>query len=701
MRNAALGDCLVRLYEQVGHPVTAVNYFGDEGAHVAKCLWYLQTRYMPKAKELYAKGIKYDEQEHIYAMKGIEDLDTVIPVDQRAEWLGDLYTKAVDVLDIRNYTDLPYPVVIAAKVLSKEKHPSPEAPENWHVVTLQIGPDAENDKATVVCGGTGYEVGNMVAYLPVGKKISKKMGVVEPKDMKGVISCGVMLSEKELGGAGGDDDEDDGPAPAPEAKESEAKEAGAAKKGGKKGGEAGAAAAPNPNNQIKILPSTATPGMSLVDVGKKADCKVEGSVLAYHQALSKEAGDVLIALEHGVPDQVALWRHTGQWSLDAFKEIYKWLDCRFDHDFTESEVSEPSRELVHKWLEEGKLQKHNGAVVMDLTAHGLGRCTLLKSNGAGLYATKDLALASRKFDQFHIDKSIYVVDAAQTYHFQQVFKTLELAGYPQAKKCVHLPYGLVVLPSGRMSSRKGNVMLFSQLRSEMNRVISAKLSMTTAEGSAATGIRNMDEVLRRVAVSAIKYGMLNHDLNRDIVFELDKWTNPTGNTGPYLLYAYTRIMSIFQCRTPEEATSIEGKFDIISYLKSEFDIDGYAFARESDTSTVPIFDMEAFLKSEISAPFVAALDYDKYLDQLPERAALMHLHKFWDVLPSVVAAHNPSAMCDYTFQLAQFFSTWYQSVRLSKIERAAVASKLAFIYAISMALKRCLFLLGITTVDKM
>ena len=655
MRNAALGDSLVRLYEQAGHEVVAVNYFGDEGAHVAKCLWYLQKVYLPKAKEAFEKGLKYDaaDPNSVYPMASIDDID-VIPVEARAEWLGDLYTKAVDLLDLSLHTDLPFPMVIAAKVLTKASHPDPEAPANWHVCTLDIGSGKE---ATVVCGGVGYEVGDLVAYLPVGAKLTKKMGVIEPKDMRGVASCGVMLAERELGM--GEEEE-------------------AAAKKGKKGASANAAA--TASNKIFKLPATATAGENLAEIGRKPEF-VGASVMAEYNKLKKEAADVLLALEHGDAEQVALWRKTGQWSLDEFHAIYKWLDCRFDHDFTESEVSEPSRELVHKWLENGFLQYSNGAVVADLTEHNLGKCTLLKSDGAGLYATKDLALATRKFDQFKIDKSIYVVDAAQTYHFQQVFKTLELAGYEQAKKCVHLPYGLVVLPSGRMSSRKGNVMLFSQLRSTITRVLKEKYSRETEIS---------DETCRRIAVAAIKYGMLNHDTSKDIVFELEKWTQNTGNTGPYILYAFSRIMSIFTVRENYDGP----KFDLVKVLKS-MNIDYTPFVADER------FNLGKFFTSDASKPFFDAVDFDKYLDNGFERALILHMHKFWPTIIAATEANNPSPVCDYVFTLAQFFSNWYEQVRLTAVAPEAVPSKLALIYSVSEIISTTMKVLGITVINKM
>merc|ERR1711871_180954 len=183
----------------------------------------------------------------------------------------------------------------------------------------------------------------------------------------------------------------------------------------------------------------------------------------------------------------------------------------------------------------------DGAVIADLNEYKLGNCILLKSNGTGLYATKDLSLATRKFDQFNIDTSIYIVDESQSLHFARVFKVLELMGYDQASRCVHIPYGLVTIPSGKMSSRKGTVILFNALKSQLEATLSANMQKYVNVWPA----EEIKLVVRRLCVGTIKYGMLNHDVAKDVVFRLNEWADPRGNTGPYLMYAYARIRAIF------------------------------------------------------------------------------------------------------------------------------------------------------------
>lgn len=687
MRNAALGDCLTRIYEQNGHHVTPVNYFGDEGAHVAKCLWYLQSYYLPKAIEAFKAGLKYDptDPQSVYPIESIEKLEEAIPEAERAEWLGQLYTDAVNLLDLSLYTDMAWPQVVAAKVISSNPHPDPTAPANWNLLEVDYGKDTP---ASVVCGGVGYKVGDIVAYLPVGAKLNKKMGTIAPKDMKGVESCGVVLAYTEL-------EETIFLTPeqiatyrailTPKPVEASVPEGDNKKKGGnKKVVEMSAEAIMT--KVIRVLPETFTVGVNLAENAKLPQYK-EVSVMEVFNKLKKESADVLLKLEHQDAQQVALWKRTGQWSLDEFHRIYKWLGCRFDHDFTESEVSEPSRVIVEEMLEKGLLQKKDGAVVCDLNEYNLGYCVLLKSDGAGLYATKDLALAQHKFDQFKIDKSIYVVDSAQSHHFAQVFKTLELTGYPQAKKCVHLPYGVVVLPSGRMSSRKGNVLLFSELRRTLETVLQQKYGQETPLSQ---------EVIRRIAVAAIRYGMLNHDTAKDIVFDIEKWTNNTGNTGPYLLYAYSRITSILTIRETPEAN----KFDFLVALK-ELGCDVTGFTSTCPFTKITTVNYEEWFKSEGGQKFLGLVNFDQFLTDKTERVAVANFYRFWPTIQQTCQTNNPSPVCDYVFGVAQSFSAWYESVRLRTLPLEQVPTKIVFLVAIKNLINSLVNVLGFQTLDRM
>ena len=150
-------------------------------------------------------------------------------------------------------------------------------------------------------------------------------------------------------------------------------------------------------------------------------------------------------MEEKDPELSKVWEETKQWSMDDFKEIYRWLDIHFDHDFYESDVDEEGRQMVLEGEKNGTFIRSEGAIGIDLETENLGFYAA-QVRRQHPYSTKDLALARRKFDQFSVDRSVYVVGAEQTLHFKQVFATLNRMGYSQAERCYHLPYALVMLP---------------------------------------------------------------------------------------------------------------------------------------------------------------------------------------------------------------------------------------------------------------
>ncbi len=282
-------------------------------------------------------------------------------------------------------------------------------------------------------------------------------------------------------------------------------------------------------------------GEWLGELYTKAVKKLEGADDQEKIKFQQELSQILNKLETKDDEILGEWETTREWSMQDFHEIYEWLDVKFDHFFYESELDEEGRKIVIEGKKNGIFQQSEGAIGVDLEAEGLGFFLLLKSDGNTLYSTKDLALAQRKFDQFGVKRSIYVVGAEQTLHFKQVFATLKQMGYMQAENCFHLPYALVMLPEGKMSSREGNVILFSQLRKEIVESIQAT---HLDEHQKDWSREELDETSKKIAVAAIKYGMLIQDSNKQIVFSMDDWLVSEGDTGTYLVYAYVRIRSI-------------------------------------------------------------------------------------------------------------------------------------------------------------
>jgi arginyl-tRNA synthetase len=237
------------------------------------------------------------------------------------------------------------------------------------------------------------------------------------------------------------------------------------------------------------------------------------------------------------------WLQTRVWSINLMKEVYDWLDVQFDLWYFESDVDESSLKLVDDYLAKGLFKVDDGAVGVDLKDENLGFVLLKKRDGHGLYATKDLELARKKFIDLKIEKNLYLVDVRQSLHFKQVFKVLELMGFSQAKDCVHLGYEMVELPSGAMSSRKGNIVPIGQLIDEMQQtIVQDYLAQYKSEWSA----EQIQLTAKQVANGAIKYGMVRVDPQKKIIFDLKEWLRLDGNSGPYIQYTATRLSSILQ-----------------------------------------------------------------------------------------------------------------------------------------------------------
>src|SRR6185503_14557383 len=245
-----------------------------------------------------------------------------------------------------------------------------------------------------------------------------------------------------------------------------------------------------------------------------------------------------------------LWQRTREWSLEEFRDILRMLNVNMDVWFFESEVDEPSKAIVDELIQKGiaEDERPTGPVIvkidekLGLTKEKYRTMVILRSDGTTLYSTKDLALAKQKFEQYHVDRSIYVVDFRQALHFQQVFKILELWGFPQAAKCYHLSYGFVTLPEGAMSSRRGRVILFKDVYDEAVKRVLAVESERTGNVPEEERI----QIAEQIGLGALVYSMLSVDNNKDIVFDINEALSFDGRTGPYIQNAHVRANSILK-----------------------------------------------------------------------------------------------------------------------------------------------------------
>lgn len=272
---------------------------------------------------------------------------------------------------------------------------------------------------------------------------------------------------------------------------------------------------------------------------------------ARREVYEAERREMLREWDSGDPAVIELWRETRQWSLEELETIFELLDIHMDVWFFESDVDKPSKAIVDELLERGiaEDERAKGGTVIVKIDEKLGlkkekyhTGVLLRSDGTTLYLTKDLALAKVKFEQFGVDRSIYVVDTRQSLHLAQAFKILELLGFPQAQLCYHLGYGFVSLPEGAMSARKGRVVLFMDVYQEAVRRVLAVIAEKNPDLPEADRV----SVAEKVGLGALVYGMLSVDNNKDIIFDIEEALNFDGHTGPYIQNAAVRANSILR-----------------------------------------------------------------------------------------------------------------------------------------------------------
>jgi arginyl-tRNA synthetase len=271
---------------------------------------------------------------------------------------------------------------------------------------------------------------------------------------------------------------------------------------------------------------------------------------AQREAYDAERREMLRKWEADDPYVHQMWLLTREWSLEEFRDILRILDVKMDVWFYESEANKLGKEIVDELIAKGLAEdeRPTGPVIvkidekLGLIKEKYRTMVILRSDGTTLYSTKDLALAKQKFEQYHVDRSIYVVDFRQSLHFQQVFKILELWGFPQAAKCYHLSYGYVTLPEGAMSSRRGRVVLFKDVYDEaVKRALSVESERT---GNIPENER--EKIAEQIGLGALVYSMLSVDNNKDIVFDINEALSFDGRTGPYIQNAHVRANSILK-----------------------------------------------------------------------------------------------------------------------------------------------------------
>ena len=371
--------------------------------------------------------------------------------------------------------------------------------------------------------------------------------------------------------------------------------------------------------------------------------------------LEAEVRALYVRWDQRDPEVVALWEETRQWSLDGFNAMYAQLGIPFDVYYFNSQMEQPGKVIVDELIRRKIAQdeRPDGAVIVKLDEL-LGEkgekyrvLVVLRSDGTALYATEDLALATRKFADYpDMVKCIYVVDVRQSQHFTQVFKTLEIAGRDWAKNLQHLPYGLVSLPGNVvMASREGTVVLLEDLIREATRraldIVKVKNPDLSAEAQ--------QSVAQAVAIGAIRYPMISRENAKDVTFDWESALNFDGQAAPYIQYAQVRANSIL---------------------------------RKAGGSVPPALTPT----HELSRQEIALVDLIARFPREVQRSAV-------ELSPMVIA--------NLTFELAQAFNDFYNQCPVLQVEEPVRAARLRLTAATRQAIINGLALLGITAPQAM
>ena len=267
-----------------------------------------------------------------------------------------------------------------------------------------------------------------------------------------------------------------------------------------------------------------------------------------------EAHEMLVKWEQNDPEVRGLWRKMNEWVYAGFDETYKMMGVSFDKIYYESDTYLEGKEKVEEGLEKGFFYRRpDNSVWADLIAEGLDEKLLLRSDGTSVYMTQDIGTAKLRFQDFPIDKMIYVVGNEQNYHFQVLAILLDKLGFKWGKDLVHFSYGMVELPNGKMKSREGTVVDADDLMAAM--IAEARQTSDELGKFADMTEEEKQEVARIVGLGALKYFILKVDARKNMLFNPDESIDFNGNTGPFIQYTYARIRSILRKAEAEGLTA--------------------------------------------------------------------------------------------------------------------------------------------------
>lgn len=380
----------------------------------------------------------------------------------------------------------------------------------------------------------------------------------------------------------------------------------------------------------------------------------EAKEKAEHEApLIKEAHDMLVKWEANDPEIRALWEKMNNWVYAGFDETYKAMGVGFDKIYYESNTYLVGKKKVEEGLAKGLfIRKEDNSVWADLTNEGLDQKLLLRKDGTSVYMTQDIGTAEMRFNDYPIDKMIYVVGNEQNYHFQVLSILLDRLGFKWGKDLVHFSYGMVELPNGKMKSREGTVVDADDLVASM--IENAK-SLSEDKVNKLEGIteEEKNEIARIVGMGALKYFILKVDARKNMLFNPEESIDFNGNTGPFIQYTYARIRSILR-------------------------------KAEAQNITLP-----------------ASLNDDAPLNE-KEIALIQKLNDFGAAVAQAGIDYSPSGIANYCYELTKEFNQFYHDYSILNADtEAEKITRLMIAKNVAKVIKNGMALLGIEVPERM
>jgi len=368
--------------------------------------------------------------------------------------------------------------------------------------------------------------------------------------------------------------------------------------------------------------------------------------------LMAEAREMLLKWEEGNIEVVNLWKTMNLWVYTGFDETYKMLGVDFDKIYYESETYLKGKEIVLEGLKENILYKHeDNSIWVDLTSQGLDHKVLQRSDGTAVYMTQDLGTAVSRQNDFHFNKTLYVVGNEQNYHFQVLRALMKRMGYGWADGLIHFSYGMVELPEGKMKSREGTVVDADDLIKEMKET--AKTVSLELGKLADFSEEEKDEIFRKIGLGALKYFILKVDPHKNMTFNPEESIDFNGNTGPFIQYTYARIKSVFR--------------------------------KAGQMGIIP--DQSAILTAN---PGVKEIELIKLL------------RKFSDTVSEAAANYSPALIANYSYDLSKEYNQFYHDFSILGEEDGSLRNFRLFLSKVtSEVLYSGMWLLGIEMPERM